>query len=166
MLMNCNWSQYSLLRFPSWPIKSPSWPSIVQPKPEAKKFDKSNKKRIQLGFDPQQPGRVVGMLPTQLRQIDTFLRKYLVYIINHVWTAVLQECRPSFQQNRLHSHSQSAVNGKLKRLETFRNKLADAKRRSFHFEQVWRRTVQPRPRSTWHKNSDEMGTDRRLFSFI
>ena len=42
--------------------------------------------------------------------------------------------RRSFQQNPLHSHIQSAIDGKLKRLETFRNKLADAKRRSFHFE--------------------------------
>ena len=59
-----------------------------------------------------------------------------VYIIDGVWAAVLQECRQSFQQNRLHSHIQSDVDGKLKRLETFRNKLADAERRSFHFEQV------------------------------
>ena len=64
------------------------------------------------------------------------LLNYLVYIINNVWAAVLQECRRSFQQNRLHSHIQSAVDGKLKRLETFRNKLADTERRSFHFEQV------------------------------
>ena len=45
-----------------------------------------------------------------------------------------------FSKNPLHSVVQSAVDGKRQRLETFRNKLVDARRRGFHFEQVRSRT--------------------------
>ena len=36
---------------------------------------------------------------------------YIVYIINCVWAAVLQECRGSFGKNRLHPGIQSAIDG-------------------------------------------------------
>ena len=38
-----------------------------------------------------------------------------------------------FSKNPLHSVVQSAVDGKRQGLETFRNKLVDARRRGFHF---------------------------------
>ena len=46
-----------------------------------------------------------------------------------------------FSKNPLHSVVQSAVDGKRQGLETFRNKLVDARRRGFHFEQVRSRNV-------------------------
>ena len=64
------------------------------------------------------------------------MEKYLVYITNPVWAAVYRYAGEVFSRNTLHSVVQSAVDGERQRLETFRNKLVDARRRGFHFEQV------------------------------
>ena len=77
------------------------------------------------------------------RAIDTTynIPKYLVYITNPVWAAVYRYAGEVFSRNPLHSVVQSAVDGKRQRLETFQNKLVDARRRGFHFEQVRSRYV-------------------------
>ena len=66
----------------------------------------------------------------------TIVCYYLIYIINTVWAAVYRYVGEVFSRNPLHSVVQSAVDGKRQRLETFRNKLVDARRRGFHVEQA------------------------------
>ena len=65
----------------------------------------------------------------------------MVYITNPVWAAVYRYAGEVFSRNPLHSVVQSAVDCKRQRLETFQNKLVDARRRGFHFEQVRSRYV-------------------------
>ena len=94
------------------------------------------------------------------------MEKYLVYITNPVWDAVYRYAGEVFSRNPLHSVVQSAVNGKRQRLETFQNKLVDARRRGFHFEQVRSGYV-----ARWqsYERGEDGRTDRpdrRLFSFI
>ena len=51
---------------------------------------------------------------------------------------------------------------KLQLLKTFRNKLADAGAHSFHFEQVWRRSVQTAEIWQSHQPDEErIQTDRQ-----
>ena len=69
-------------------------------------------------------------------------------------------------RKELHSVVQSAVDGERKRLETFRNKLVDARRRGFHFEQVRSRNVARRQSYERNEKSADGQTDRRLFVFI
>ena len=66
-----------------------------------------------------------------------------------------------FGKNRLHPGIQSAVDGKRQRLETFRNKLADARRRGFHFEQV--RSLNVARRQSYERN--EKSADRQTDGF-
>ena len=91
------------------------------------------------------------------------MEKYLVYITNPVWDAVYRYAGEVFSRNPLHSVLQSAVDGKRQRLETFQNKLVDARRRGFHFEQV--RSGYVARRQSYERGEDGR-TDRRLFSFI
>ena len=60
-------------------------------------------------------------LPPQPLSVTTVASKLVVYIINCVWAAVLQECirRLIFGKNRLHPGIQSTVDGKRQQLETF-----------------------------------------------
>ena len=66
-------------------------------------------------------------------------------------------------RKELHSVVQSAVDGERQQLETFRNKLADARRLGFHFEQVRSRYV---VRWQSYERGEDGRTDRRLFVFI
>ena len=66
-------------------------------------------------------------------------------------------------RKELHSVVQNAVDGERQRLETFRNKLVDARRRGFHFEQVRSRYV---ARRQSYERGEDGRTDRRLFVFI
>ena len=63
-------------------------------------------------------------------------------------------------RKELHSVLQSAVDGKRQRLETFRNKLVDARRRGFHFEQV-RSGYVPRRQSYERGEENCRQTDRQ-----
>ena len=67
----------------------------------------------------------------------------VTYITNPVWAAVYRYTNDSevFSRNPLHSVIQSAVDGKRQRLETYQNKLVDARRRGLHFEQIRSRYV-------------------------
>ena len=56
-------------------------------------------------------------------------------------------------RKELHSVVQSAVDGERQRLETFRNKLVDARRRGFHFEQV--RNGYVARRQSYERSEDE-----------
>ena len=64
-----------------------------------------------------------------------------------------------FSKNLLHSVVQSAVDGKRQGLETFRNKLVDARRRGFHFEQVRSRNVARRQSCERNEKSVDRRTD-------
>ena len=64
-----------------------------------------------------------------------------------------------FSKNLLHSVVQSAVDGKRQGLETFRNKLVDARRRGFHFEQVQSRNVARRQSCERNEKSVDRRTD-------
>ena len=66
-----------------------------------------------------------------------------------------------FNKNRLHTHIQSAVDSKRQQLETFRNKLVDARRRGLHFEQIRSRYVTRRQRYGCGKKSADRWTDRQ-----
>ena len=66
-----------------------------------------------------------------------------------------------FSKNPLHSVVQSAVDGKRQGLETFRNKLVDARRRGFHFEQVRSRNVARRQSYERNEKSADRRTDRQ-----
>ena len=72
---------------------------------------------------------------------SNFWELNVVFIISCVWAAVYRNAGEVFGKNRLHPCIQSAVDGKRQRLETFRNKLVDARRRGLHFEQVRSRYV-------------------------
>ena len=52
-----------------------------------------------------------------------------VFIISGVWAAVYRNAGEVFGKNDLHPRIQSAIDGKRQQLETFRNKLVDARRR-------------------------------------
>ena len=67
-------------------------------------------------------------------------------------------------RKELHSVLQSAVDGKRQRLETFRNKLVDARRRGFHFEQV-RSGYVPRRQSYERGEENCRQTDRQTDGF-
>ena len=64
-----------------------------------------------------------------------------------------------FSKNPLHSVVQSAVDGKQQGLETFRNKLVDARRRGFHFEQVRSRNFARRQSCERNEKSVDRRTD-------
>ena len=85
----------------------------------------------------------------------------MVYITNPVWAAVYRYAGEVFSRNPLHSVVQSAVDGKRQRLETFRNKLVDARRRGFHFEQVRSRNVTRRQSYERNEKSADRRTDRQ-----
>ena len=85
----------------------------------------------------------------------------MVYITNRVWAAVYRYAGEVFSRNPLHSVFQSAFDGKRQRLGTFRNKLVDARRRGFHFEQVRSRNVARR--QSYERN--EKSVDRRTDGF-
>ena len=85
----------------------------------------------------------------------------MVYITNRVWAAVYRYAGEVFSRNPLHSVVQSAVDGKRQRLETFRNKLVDARRRDFHFEQVRCRNVARRQSYGRNEKSADRRTDRQ-----
>ena len=85
----------------------------------------------------------------------------MVYITNPVWAAVYRYAGEVFSRNPLHSVVQSAVDGKRQRLETFRNKLIDARRRGFHFEQVRSRNVTRRQSYERNEKSADRWTDRQ-----
>ena len=71
-----------------------------------------------------------------------------------------------FSRNPLRSVVQSTVDGKRQRLEAFRNKLVDARRRDFHFEQVWSRYIARWQSYERGEKSADRRMDRRLFAFI
>ena len=87
----------------------------------------------------------------------------LTYIINTVWAAVYRYVGEVFSRNPLHSIVQSVVDGKRQRLETFRNKLVDARRRGFHFEQVQSGYV---PRRQIYERSEENCRQTDSFSSL
>ena len=66
-----------------------------------------------------------------------------------------------FSKNRLHPRIQSTVHGKRHRLETFRNKLVDARRCGLHFEQVRSRYVARRQSYERGEKSADRRTDRQ-----
>ena len=85
----------------------------------------------------------------------------MVYITNPVWAAVYGYAGEVFSRNPLHSVIQSAVDSKWERLETFQNKLVDARRRGLHLKQVRSRYVARRQSYERGEKSADRRTDRQ-----
>ena len=105
--------------------------------------------------------------PPQPLTTNTKFEKNVVYIINCVWAVVYRNTGKVFSKNRLNPCIQNTADGKQQWLETFRNKLVDARRRGLHFVQVRSRYV-ARWQSYEHgkKVPTDGWMDRRLFVFI
>ena len=104
-------------------------------------------------------------VPSQPTIPSMLMERNVVFIISCVWAAVYRNADEVFGKNCLHPCIQSAVNGKQQQLETFCNKLVDARRRGLHFEQVGSRYVARR--QSYERGEKKCGqTDGRLFVFI